>query len=277
MSETKVNAPPVRLFWWNATPNFGDALSPLVVAALSGGAVVHSGPARCDLLALGSLVQVMARKFEAPRSGPRPIIWGAGLLHDCDRRFLGHVDIALLRGPLTAERLGIGAGGFGDPGLLADRLIDDPPAQTDRVALIPHHSMAEDPALMALVGAERALDLILPDTSPLDVLRRIAACRHVISASLHGLIAADAFGIPSTWLKPRGQSWFKYRDYAASVGRALHTPISAPDVPAFLRGLGDADELPYADGIARARADLLETFPAHLRAAPEVASAQKRA
>ncbi|MEY8841996.1 polysaccharide pyruvyl transferase family protein [Cribrihabitans sp. XS_ASV171] len=269
---------PLRLFWWKGVPNFGDALSALVVGTVSGREVTHAGPMGCDMLAIGSLIQVMRRKFkEPPANGHRPIIWGAGLLHPVARDFLSHVDVALLRGPVTAALLGIETRRFGDPGLLADRIVGPVPERRDRIALVPHHSMMGDPALRLLAAEEPAIDLIDPGADTAETCRRIASARHVVSASLHGLIVADAFGIPSTWLAPAGQSHLKYHDYAASVGRAMVNPILTEEIPALLRSLRDGDRLDHAEGVARARDDLLTTFPAHLRAASETSRDRARA
>ncbi len=268
---------PLRLFWWKGVPNFGDALSALVVAHVSGREVAHAGPMGCELLAIGSLIQVMRRKYQtAPRDGRRPVIWGAGLLHPVPRDFLAHVDVALLRGPVTAALLGVDTRRFGDPGLLADRVIGPAPERQDRIALVPHHSMKEDPALRLLAAEEPAIDLIDPGTDTVEVCRRIASARHVIAASLHGLIVADAFGVPSTWLVPGEQNHLKYHDYAASVGRAMVNPILIEEIPALLGRLRDGDRIEHAEGVARAREDLLTTFPAQLRAASETPRAQAR-
>lgn len=263
-----VSSDSIRLYWWKGVPNFGDALSALVVAHVSGRAVRHAGPKNCEMLAIGSLIQVMRRNYGDPApDGRRPVIWGAGLLHPVGSiGFLENVEVALLRGPLSADLLGLRMRAFGDPGLLVGDLLGELPARADRVALVPHHSMLADPALAALLDAEPALELIDVAGDALEVCRRIASCRHVISASLHGLIVADACGVPSTWLMPGGQQHLKYYDYAASVGRPLDMPLTLDEVPAHLRGLKDDDGLAWAEGIARARADLLTAFPAHMRA-----------
>lgn len=261
---------PLRLFWWQGVPNFGDAISPLIVAHVAGREVVHTGARNCGMLAIGSLLQVMRRNYGKPRAdGVRPWIWGAGLLHAVQPDFLDNVQVALLRGPVSAALLGLKAERFGDPGLLVPSLLGDLPERRDHVGLVVHHRQNDDPALAALIAAEPALRLIDVRDDALDVCRRIAACAHVITSSLHGLIVADACGVASTWLDPGTQSHLKYLDYAASVGRMMIAPVSFGDVPDCLRRLKDDTGLAHGDGIERARADLLETFPAALRADPQ--------
>ncbi len=266
-------APPLRVFWWKGAANFGDALSADVVAHVSGRAVVHAGPGKCDLFAAGSILQVARRNLKQPRKdGVQPWIWGAGLLHPVTAGFLARTRVALLRGPVTAALLGIEAQAYGDPGLLASEVYGGGEARHDRIGVVVHHAHGDDPELADLLAREPALELIDVSAEAGEVCRRIAACRHVIASSLHGLIVADAYGVPSTWLAPRGQSWLKYIDYAASVGRDMAAPIAVPDIPGLLRNLNDAP-LPHARGIARARAALKHSFPAPLRAVPDMASA----
>lgn len=267
---------PLTLFWWKGVPNFGDALSPAVVAHLSGREVVHAGVAKAEMIAVGSLLQIAARKFAntPPKPEARPVIWGTGLLRPVPASVLEHVDVALLRGPVTAALLGVETNQFGDPGLLVNEVY---PAgeRRDVIGIVPHHTLADDPELHALVASDPAYELIDPRGDAEDVCRRIASCAHVFASSLHGLIVADAYGVGSTWLEPKGQGRLKYVDYAASVGRDLTGPISLADIPAALSGLSSG-ALVHETGIARARAALKATFPAALmagtkRAAPVAA------
>ena len=58
-----------------------------------------------------------------------------------------------------------------------------------------------------------------------DVLEQLMRCVLVISTSLHGLIFAEAFGIPSRWLRSSSLPSFaegthKFNDHLTSTGRA---------------------------------------------------------
>ncbi len=266
MDQATSHSGPLKLFWWQATPNFGDDLSRVVVAHVSGRDVVHARPPHCDLVALGSLLHVVRNRCTAPRSdGSAPWIWGAGMLKPIAGTFLPHVQIAALRGPVSAAVLGLKMAVFGDPGLLAADAIGPVDQQEDRVGLVPHHSQMDDPRFAAMAAMEPALKLIDVRRDAVTVCQEIAQCRHVISASLHGLVVADAYGIPNTWLDPEAQGRFKYHDYAASLGRRLVTPVSVNDAAEVARQVKDT-VLPYADAIAEAKATLTAHFPAPLRA-----------
>lgn len=50
--------------------------------------------------------------------------------------------------------------------------------------------------------------------------RTIASCEYIASMSLHGLIIADSYGVPSLWLNEESiSSAWKYFDYFTGVGR----------------------------------------------------------
>lgn len=267
---------PLRLHWWKAVPNFGDALSALIVGHVSGRGVEHAGPGTCDLFAIGSVLQVVRRKYRAVRDdGVKPWIWGSGLLHAVPTDFLDNVRFALVRGPVSAALLGLKVSRFGDPGLLARDLLGDLPPQNDRIGLVPHHKQLDDPKIHAALTRDPALQLIDAREDPLRVCRQIAGCRHVIASSLHGLVVADSFGIGSTWMSPGDESHLKYHDYAAGIGRRMIAPVQIAEIPDALRGLKDGDTLAHADGIDRARLALTETFPDALRVSPHSAGHQE--
>ena len=265
-------AAPLELFWWKSTPNFGDAISRDVVAHVSGCEVVHKGVGGAELFAIGSIIQVVRRKLtrQPRKDGVKPLVWGSGLMMPCPRDVLDHVQIALVRGPVTAALLNLKTDQFGDPGLLINE-VHDAPERRDRIGIVPHHSLADDPALREIVAKDKALELIDPREDATEVCKRIGSCAHVFASSLHGLIVADAYGVPSTWLDPEGQGRLKYYDYAASVGRDLTGPITVADIPAVVKTTTDTP-IAYGDGLERARAALKTHFPAALKAGPQHAA-----
>ena len=264
---------PLKLFWYRHEANFGDALSPLVVAYVAGRPVEWAPRETAELYAAGSLMRMIANGHGGPRA-PKPVIWGSGCMGPVDRAFLSQVEIALLRGPITATLLERRDTVFGDPGLLAAEAVGALPARDDLVGIVPHLTKRTDPALAALAEAEPRVRIIDPATADAEsVVRAIAACSYILSSSLHGLIVADACGVPNQWLEPwgnHGHAALKFHDYAASVGRTLGTPVAVGDIAAHIaRPLPHA--IGYGAGVTEAQHALRESFPTRLTAAVRAA------
>ncbi|WP_311029720.1 polysaccharide pyruvyl transferase family protein [Mesorhizobium koreense] len=209
----------IELFWWRspAGVNFGDYLSSVIVTKMAADADCFLGeerPTPIRLLAVGSILHFA-------RDGD--VIWGSGVNGKVpvERHTFSQLDIRAVRGPLTRDFLlqrGIEAPEiFGDPAILIAELLPSRfprlAGQADPVAFVPNlHD------LPAMEGWENVV-------SPLDpwwsVVRRISRARHVISTSLHGLVVADAFGVPCTYLRlSEEENLFKYEDYILGVGRS---------------------------------------------------------
>lgn len=258
---------PLKLHWWAQKPNFGDALSQLVTAHASGREVVHAQPAKAEIYAVGSILQIARRVWgKKDRPAHRPAIWGTGMLGPIQTAFTENVDIHMVRGPITASLLGLKTESYGDPGLLTAEALGDVPERHDKIGLVLHHGQLGHPAVKALIAAEpERIEYIDVQGTPEEVCPKIGACAHVISSSLHGLIVADSYGVANTWLDPLKQPRMKYYDYAAGIGRSLPLPVKHDDLAAVLPTLGDA-ELPYAGGISEAKDRLIKDFPSALRA-----------
>lgn len=257
------NITPLRLHWWKAEPNFGDAINPLIVGHVARRPVTHIGPRRAEMFAIGSMLQVVKRSFKEPReSGEKPCVWGTGLLNPVfGHDFLKQVDLALVRGPITAALLKCEMKRFGDPGLLINDALPFEGARQDRIGIVPHYTLMKDRDLLAFVASDPAYLLIDPRGDAAEVCLAIASCAHVFASSLHGLIVADAYGVPNTWIEPEGQSWLKYLDYAASVGRRdMMAPLALDEA----RG-HKSRPIDYTDAIHAAREALYESFPARLK------------
>eukprot|EP01068_Selenidium_serpulae_P011480 Selendium_serpulae@DN5669_c0_g1_i2.p1 len=97
-----------------------------------------------------------------------------------------------------------------------------------------------------------------------DVVAAISRCRTVASSSLHGLVVADAIGVPNMWFQfPTGEviKWeghFKYLDYFLSVGRSTQEPEQTID---SVFKFEKYDDPPSAETIDKVSRGLLASFP----------------
>ena len=268
---------PLRLFWYRQVPNFGDAISEAVTAHVSGRAVHWAARDKAEIYGLGSLMEMIAHNNAGPRAdGSRPFVWGTGCMTDDVPDFKDNVQVAMVRGPISARILGVDFDGYGDPGLLIADALGETPERTDRIALVPHLQKRAQ-AVWAELAAEqpriKVIDVTQPD--PLQVVREIASCAYVISSSLHGMIVADAFGIPNIWKNPHGNHpdpRLKFYDYAASVGRVLPEPLGMRQILPFIAA-GVPDGIGYGDGIAASKAALYSSFPKALKASARLQGA----
>lgn len=200
--------PLLRAFWDQDRngQNFGDALNPYLLARLAGIALVWAEPERAQLFAIGSIVEAIPAGFSG-------YVLGSGLMFEGSRRDLRAARVLALRGPLTAERCEVAPPVLADLGLLAPLLIEQTPERDVALGWLPHY-------VDRRVRAGRMIDVLAP---PAAVVAAVARCQRLETSSLHGMIAADALGIPSRWIPHRGVlgTGFKFRDYAASYGATI--------------------------------------------------------
>jgi len=88
---------------------------------------------------------------------------------------------------------------LGDPGLLLPRIYDEPQPKRWEIGLVPHYVHLEEAArLFRLHTFIKTISPLCADPRPtIDLIR---SCDLIASSSLHGLIAAEAYGIPHTWI-----------------------------------------------------------------------------
>lgn len=201
-------------YWWTGKPNFGDALNPLLLDWFSDIRARRVPAAKADVIVCGSVLEHL------PDQGWRGIVAGAGKMYeetDLSDRLAAAIVLAL-RGPLSAKGL---AGDFalGDPGLLACEMV-----QVDKeynLGIVPHWSDTVLERRHEFKGFNPRI--IRPTGDPREVVREIGRCRKIVSSSLHGIILADAFGIPrrtemAKLFETKEGGMFKFRDHNAAVG-----------------------------------------------------------
>lgn len=222
--------------------NFGDELTRDVLEYATGRKVTWSAPAKADVVAIGSILELYMR-----RSGHAKI-WGTGLRGEIPAHLLpsyrAHADsILAVRGPHSRAQLGLPDDTpIGDAGLLAAALIDGArPAKSSKIVLIPHFRVWNTSEGRQEIREARRLgmEVVPPTLPPLTVIKKVAAARLVLSSSLHGVIVAHSVGTPTQLLTVSDsgvEPQFKYGDYFASM-QLTNTAMSLSAARKDLDGL----------------------------------------
>lgn len=210
--------------------NWGDKLNDWMARKISGLDVIHRAdiypyPPRTIHYWIGSHLATGC-------ADPNAVIWGAGCISATVPLTGKPKKICAVRGWLSNERLkkaGLPAPDVvGDAALLLPRLYK-PKRKLERRSLgvIPH-CFEWDEAFFQKTREWKDTRVIDISGGIEEVIEQIVACDRIISSSLHGIICADAYGIPAIWLhasdKPTGDG-FKFRDYFSSVERPDREPI----------------------------------------------------
>lgn len=213
----KINYPHVSLYHWQPHDggiNFGDHLSTIIIGkilASRGFTLDDEVTQPANLLGIGSILQVA-------RNGDH--VWGSGINGKLkDGGFTAtSIHAHAVRGPLTAEFLrkrGINVPDvFGDPALLLKDLFADrfrPTQETDYLFV---------PNLYDLPLVRNQENLLSPMRGWNYVVAEIMKAKLVLASSLHGLVVAEAFGIPARYVRlSEEENLFKYKDYFYGSGR----------------------------------------------------------
>lgn len=208
----------VRLFWWEQPypGNLGDIVNPYVVEKATGIPPKWEGRG-LGLCAIGSVI-----KFA--KNGSR--VWGSGTPNSDDKLAAGAIYHAV-RGPLTRD-LVIRNGGtcpevYGDPAWLLPILYPRLKKASHKTGLILHFTHEE---MSTPVGpGVKRIDIRRVGYDQIEAfLDEMHDCERIISSSLHGVIIAQAYGIPAclatvtTSTTQIHGDGIKFDDYYQSIG-----------------------------------------------------------
>lgn len=258
----------IAMYWWDDAKhggNFGDAVSPKIVKALSGKKIdkVKAGD-EPRLLACGSIIK-WARKGDH--------LWGTGHAK-IEHETAQGVEVHAVRGPLT--RAALQAKGvecpevFGDPALLLPLLYG--PRKLERsykFGIVPHY-VDHQRAKVVLNDQLKRDDVLLIDVmgGPENVIDQIHACDFIASSSLHGIVAAEAYGVPALWVEFSDSvagGGMKFRDYYLSLRERFCRAVNWRH-KASLGTLEDHASLPQAERLVQVQTDLIGSAPFELAA-----------
>jgi pyruvyltransferase len=199
---------------WKPDPNWGDALNAVLVKLLSGKTPRLSLDAWSGrYMAIGSILGEANAWTE---------VWGSGFIKQGQTLKHAPKKIHAVRGPLTRSALletGIDCPEiYGDPALLFPYFYNPDVPPRYEVGIIPHCVDKSHPWIDKQ-RANRDVLIIDVEGDVYDFVRCVKSCKGILSSSLHGLICADAYGIPNAWIQLSDQvigGDFKFRDYRLS-------------------------------------------------------------
>jgi pyruvyltransferase len=236
---------PVR----RAFNNFGDLLGPIIVRRMHDRLGLRRALSRRPrLLAVGSIMRLAEHG---------DVVWGAGVNgKTMNRGPFAQADVRAVRGPLTAGFLRTWGNEvpevYGDPALLIPQLWTDDELGIRRgtggVVMMPNYNDLH----AAPAGA------VDPRGDVGERIRLLASAERVVASSLHALVIAEAYGVPSVLVSSTKETAFKYEDYYEGTGRRMPTPVAWEDA-------ADAEPAPP---LAWDPTALLEAFPSDLWRAP---------
>lgn len=214
----------VPMRWWTYAPNFGDLLSPWLVEKMTGIQPILVEKGEPSYVATGSILKHV---------GQNSIVWGTGSFgNEGNQQINLNADYRAVRGPLTRAKV-VNLGGecppvYGDPALLAPLYFFPKTQKSHEIGLVLRWSerkwhQAEIKSGVRLIN--------LGDKDVEGVITEMLSCRRIVTSSLHGLIIADAYGIPSAWLSsstPKGGE-FKFYDYFLTVNKMRQAAVFSPD------------------------------------------------
>ena len=293
----------INLYAWIGNQNFGDELSPYIVSRVSNVGVNLVGEdVEHKLVGLGSIITintlysgslfwgsgVLTEERELNR--PKFKIFPITRIVRNYRKYQTYVksvpQFFAIRGPLSAMRveqagLDLNAGrknkslATGDPGILMPYLYHPKKKaehQRFKLGIVIHQDQGiVEKSLQELVQ-ERYRDQV----TVINILRQgdneleqfvdeLCACDKIASTSLHGLIVAQAYGIPVLFLQSeecplQKHSTFKFDDYCQGVAEKNFEPYRFTLHEGLISQLLNAD---FRDppNLRAACNNLLEAFP----------------
>lgn len=232
-------------------PNVGDLLSKVTFDYLLKHKGIKSLKAKhtVRITFIGSVIQFLTADA---------VVFGSGFLFEYVAQPFAKkklkLDVRAVRGPLTRAKLQeigyVVPEVYGDPAILLP-IFYTPVAAADKkdFLVIPHWKTVDKYVKMGY-----------PVLSPLtadwrNFINEIASAKLIISSSLHGVIIAEAYGVPAILLdEVEKGNLFKYEDYYLSTGRKEFTKVKTVE-----EGLQIA--VPTVPNLEELKTGLLNAFP----------------
>ncbi|MES2411370.1 MAG: polysaccharide pyruvyl transferase family protein [Bacteroidota bacterium] len=215
--------------------NWGDTVNPYLIEKITGKKTVSSNVIynvlkKDELLGIGSIIVGDLSNY---------VIWGSGIMWENVTLLNKPKETLALRGLKTLKKIQEVGGNcdvFGDPVLLFPEIFPGTSIEKKyKYGIVPHFKDKNK------IGVQKIIGLNNPEIKIIDIQNGIEefvidvlSCENILSSSLHGLILAEAYGIPTCRLifseEMRGGD-FKFFDYYSGVGiKEMETVLIHDDI-----------------------------------------------
>ncbi len=213
---------------WSNNPetqnNFGDNLNPNLFSKMTGYSTIINKRKivnvfnRPEFYFIGSTLDQLNNR--------NAVICGAGFKKSDSIIQSAPLKVLSVRGPLTKkvfEQNNIKCPeNYGDPACLLSEYYNQKTAvKLFDVGIIPHYIDQRLFESLKIINSGINYNVIDINADIENFILHVQQCKTIVSSSLHGLITANSFGIPATWVKFSNNivgGNFKYLDYYASAG-----------------------------------------------------------
>jgi len=214
--------------------NWGDTVNPYLFEKITKKKVVSSNIIynflnKTEVLGVGSIISGDLSNYA---------IWGSGIMWE-NIKINKPKEVLALRGLKTLKKIQEVGGNcdvFGDPVLLFPEIFSSQNIEKKyKYGIVPHFKDKSK------IGVQKIANLNDPEIKIIDIQSGIEEfvidilnCENILSSSLHGLILAEAYGIPTCRLifseEMKGGD-FKFFDYYSGVGiNEMETVVIHDDI-----------------------------------------------
>lgn len=207
---------------WAPFGNFGDALNPYFLHKLNIPFTFAHHTVENKVCMIGSILSIGSRN--------NSVMWGNGFMYRSENVKDGTI-LKAVRGLKSLERCA--ARGYdienialGDPALLLPRIFNPNVEKKYKLGIIPHIVDFSAYQSYYTENLSKFDNTLLIDPNVMcrgveDFITKVLSCEKIVASCLHGLICADAYGIPSIWSEIGDRlagDGVKFEDYYSSIG-----------------------------------------------------------
>jgi pyruvyltransferase len=213
----------ILLKYYDFENNWGDKVNPYLVEKLTGKKVISSNALfnfknKPEILGVGSIITGDLSNY---------VIWGSGVISEKTTLVNKPKEVLALRGHNTLQKIRAVGGDcdvFGDPVLLFPEIFPaNNVSKKYKYGIVPHFKNKDS------IGIQKIKALNNPEIKIIDIQSEgveqfvidILSCENIVSSSLHGLILAEAYGIPTArviFSENLLGGDYKFYDYYSGVG-----------------------------------------------------------